>query len=58
MRVRAERASLGRQSEMAASVDFIKGATNRYRSVLHRPDGVDVGFEGGSYNELGGGRAR
>jgi hypothetical protein len=41
---------------MAASVDFIKGATNRYRSVLDGPNGVDVGFEGGSYNKLAGGR--
>ena len=41
---------------MAASVDFIKGETNRYRSVLHRPDGVDVELEGGSYNKLRGGR--
>jgi hypothetical protein len=40
---------------VSATVDFIKGETSRYRSVLHRPDGVDVEFEGGSYNKLGGG---
>jgi hypothetical protein len=41
---------------VTASVDFIKGETARYRSLLHRPDGVDVEFEGGSYNKLGGRR--
>jgi hypothetical protein len=35
-------------------VAFIKGETNRYRSVLRRADGVEVEFEGGSYNKLGG----
>jgi hypothetical protein len=38
-------------------VDFIKAETNRYRSRLHRPDGVQVEFEGGSYNRLGGGKS-
>jgi hypothetical protein len=37
-----------------ARVDFIKGETPRYRSLLHRPDGVEVELEGGSYNKLGG----
>jgi hypothetical protein len=39
---------------VTARVDFIKAETARYRSVLHRPDGVRVEFEGGSYNKLGG----
>jgi hypothetical protein len=39
---------------VAALVEFIKGETNRYRSVLQRPDGVHVEFEGGSYNKVGG----
>ncbi len=34
-------------------IDFLKGETRRYRSVLHRPDGIDVALEGGSYNKLG-----
>jgi hypothetical protein len=38
---------------VTARVDFIKCETSRYRSVLHRPDGVEVEFEGGSYNKLG-----
>jgi hypothetical protein len=38
---------------VTAGVEFIKGKTNRYRSVLHRPDGVEVELEGGSYNKLG-----
>jgi hypothetical protein len=38
-------------------VDFLKGETNRYRSVLQRPDGLEVEFDGGSYNKLGGGEA-
>jgi hypothetical protein len=42
---------------VTARVDFIKGETTRYRSVLHRPDGVQVEFEGGSYNKIGGGEA-
>jgi len=39
---------------MAAQIDFINGVTNRYRSVLHRLDGVDVELDGGSYNKVGG----
>ncbi|MDO8211642.1 hypothetical protein [Conexibacter sp. CPCC 206217] len=35
-------------------IEFVKGETRRYRSLLHRPDGVDVEFEGGSYNKVGG----
>jgi hypothetical protein len=39
---------------MTARIEFIKGETNRYRSLLHRPDGVTVEFGGGSYNKVGG----
>jgi hypothetical protein len=39
---------------MTAPVEFIKGEASRYRSVLHRPDGVDIEFRGGSYNKVGG----
>jgi hypothetical protein len=39
---------------MTVSVDFIKGETTRYRSLLHRPDGVVVELDGGSYNKLRG----
>lgn len=35
-------------------VEFIKSATTRYRSVLQRPDGLAVEFEGGAYNKIGG----
>jgi hypothetical protein len=43
--------------KLVMKVDFIKGETSRYRSLLHRPDGVQVEFEGGSYNKLGGGKS-
>jgi hypothetical protein len=36
-------------------VEFFKGEQRRYRSRLHRPDGVVVEFDGGSYNRLFGG---
>jgi hypothetical protein len=36
----------------AMRIEFLKGETMRYRSVLHRPDGVTLEFEGGSYNRL------
>src|SRR5688572_19111047 len=39
---------------MPVRVEFVKGQTPRYRSVLHRADGVVVEFEGGSYNKVGG----
>jgi hypothetical protein len=39
---------------VTARIDFIRGETNRYRSAFERPDGVQVEFEGGSYNKLGG----
>lgn len=35
-------------------VEFFKGPTRRYRSVLRRPDGVDVELDGGAYNDVGG----
>ena len=38
----------------ALEIDFYKGATRRYRSVLHRADGVDIELDGGSYNKIGG----
>lgn len=34
-------------------IEFLKKETRRYESVLHRPDGIDVALEGGSYNKLG-----
>lgn len=39
---------------MATRIDFIKQEGTRYRSVLQRPDGVTIAFEGGSYNKVGG----
>jgi hypothetical protein len=38
----------------ALEIVFSKGPTRRYRSVLHRADGVAVEMEGGSYNKIGG----
>jgi len=38
----------------ALRVDFLKGEGRRYRSRLHRADGVVVEFEGGAYNRVGG----
>lgn len=35
-------------------VEFHKGSTRRYRSILHRPDGVQVLLDGGAYNRVGG----
>jgi hypothetical protein len=35
-------------------IAFIKCESTRYRSLLHRPDGVVVEFDGGSYNQVGG----
>ena len=35
-------------------MEFIKGESTRYRSVLYRPDGLVVEFDGGSYNKVGG----
>jgi len=37
-------------------VEFFKGEGRFYRSLLHRPDGVQVEFQGGAYNKVGGGR--
>ena len=39
-------------SDAAAEIEFIKGESTRYRSLLYRPDGVTVEFDGGSYNKL------
>ncbi len=38
----------------ALEVEFFKGPTRRYHSVLHRVDGVDVQLDGGAYNDVGG----
>ena len=38
----------------ALEIEFYKGSTRRYRSVLHRADGVDIELDGGSYNKVGG----
>ena len=38
----------------ALEIVFYKGTTRRYRSVLHRADGVDIELDGGSYNKIGG----
>jgi hypothetical protein len=39
---------------MTVRVGFMKGEGTRYRSVLGRPDGVEIEFSGGSYNKIGG----
>lgn len=39
---------------MQVLVEFIRSESTRYRSVLHRPDGLTIEFEGGSYNQIGG----
>jgi hypothetical protein len=38
----------------ATRIDFHKGPTTRYRSTLHRHDGVTVALDGGSWNRIGG----
>jgi hypothetical protein len=35
-------------------IQFVKGAGQRYRSVLDRRDGVRVELDGGGYNQVGG----
>ncbi|MGD9573500.1 MAG: hypothetical protein AB7V62_16605 [Thermoleophilia bacterium] len=37
-----------------AAVEFVKGEGRRYRSLLHRDDGVTVEFDGGAWNRVGG----
>ena len=37
-----------------AQIEFLKDDGRRYRALLHRPDGVDVAFDGGAYNRVGG----
>ena len=39
---------------MTVHIEFVKSETTRYRSRLHRADGVTIEFEGGSYNKIGG----
>ncbi len=34
-------------------IQVFKGQTRRYRSILHRADGVEVELDGGAYNRLG-----
>ena len=41
---------------MPLAIELFKGQTRRYRSILHRADGVEVELEGGSYNRVGGPR--
>lgn len=36
-------------------VAFEKGPSRRYRSLLRRADGVEIAFDGGAYNRVGGG---
>ena len=38
---------------MPLAVEVHKGPTRRYRSVLHRADGVEIELDGGAYNRLG-----
>ena len=38
---------------MPLTVEVHKGPTRRYRSILHRADGVEVELDGGAYNRLG-----
>jgi hypothetical protein len=38
----------------AAQIEFLKDDGRRYTALLHRPDGVDVTFDGGAYNRVGG----
>ncbi len=38
----------------AAPIEFLKGDGRRYTALLKRPDGVDVAFDGGAYNRVGG----
>jgi hypothetical protein len=38
----------------ALAVEFEKRAGRRYRSLLHRSDGIVVAFEGGAFNKVGG----
>lgn len=47
---------MGRERRRATElrVDFVKGEGRRYRSLLHRADGVTVAFDGGAFNAVGG----
>jgi hypothetical protein len=35
-------------------IEFFKPERRRYRSVLHRPDGLVIELDGGGYNKVGG----
>lgn len=35
-------------------IEVLKGTGTRYRSLIHRPDGVTVDLDGGGYNVVGG----
>lgn len=35
-------------------MEFFKGERRFYRSLLHRPDGLQVEFQGGAFNKVGG----
>jgi hypothetical protein len=37
-----------------ARVEFLRGERRFYRSLLHRSDGLQVEFQGGAYNAVGG----
>jgi hypothetical protein len=39
--------------ETSLDIQVIKGQTRRYRSILHRADGVEVELDGGAYNRVG-----
>ena len=43
-----------RRRPPAIPVAFVKGEGRRYRSLVHRADGVVVAFEGGAFNAVGG----
>lgn len=38
----------------AVRIEFVRGEARRYRSLIHRTDGVVLEFDGGSYNQVGG----
>jgi hypothetical protein len=38
----------------AVQIEFFKPARRRYRSVLHRRDGLAIELDGGGYNKVGG----
>lgn len=44
----------GSRPMAGTSITFFRGTGHRYRSVLHRRDGVEVELVGGGYNTVGG----